>query len=417
MNLRDILSYLNIDLNTDLRINKITTNSKEVTKGDLFVAINNGHNYIDEAIKNGATCVITMDNKHHEVLTIHALDTKEVLYKLSMYVRNLYNIPLIAITGSTGKTTTKDLISLILEKKYNVLKSLKNHNNNIGLPNTLLNLNDTYDVAVVEMGMNHFNEISLLSKIAKPNYAIITNIGSAHIGNLGSKKNILKAKEEILDGMDNGILLVNKKDKYLKKIKYDNTIRVGKKSIGVKKIKYYKDYIEFYIGKTKFRFNYPFKHLLPDVFLAIQVGLLFDVDLNLISKSISEYKTEVGRLNIIKGKYTIIDDSYNSSYEALIGALSKLKHERNHKIIILGDILELGNFSYKYHKKINKYLKKIRNKEVLLIGEYTKNINGVHFETVESINKYLRKRNIDNSIIYIKGSRKMNLDKIKIGPI
>ena len=188
MNLRDILSYLNIDLNTDLRINKITTNSKEVTKGDLFVAINNGHNYIDEAIKNGAVCVITMDNKHHEVLTIHALDTKEILYKLSMYVRNLYNIPLIAITGSTGKTTTKDLISLILEKKYNVLKSLKNHNNNIGLPNTLLNLNDTYDVAVVEMGMNHFNEISLLSKIAKPNYAIITNIGSAHIGNLGSKK-------------------------------------------------------------------------------------------------------------------------------------------------------------------------------------------------------------------------------------
>jgi UDP-N-acetylmuramyl pentapeptide synthase len=153
--------------------------------------------------------------------------------------------------------------------------------------------------------------------------------------------------------------------------------------------------------------------VLSDVFIAIKIGLLFDVDINLISKAISEYKFEDGRLNIIKKKYTIIDDSYNSSYESVIGGLNRLKSEKEFKFIILGDILELGIYSKKYHKKINKYLKRIKNKEVLLIGEYTKYIKGIHFNSVDEINEYLALHLIDNCIIYIKGSRKMNLDKIK----
>ena len=193
MRLDSILEYLGIDIDTDLVINKIKTNSKEVECGDLFLAINKGHYYIDEAISNGAIAVISENNKHYDVLTIHVESTKEVFKKIASYLRNLYNIPLIAVTGSTGKTTTKDLISLVLSKKYNVLKSIKNQNNDIGLPLTLLNLNNSYDVVVTEMGMNHIGEISELSMIAKPDYAVITNIGSAHIGNLGSRENIFKA--------------------------------------------------------------------------------------------------------------------------------------------------------------------------------------------------------------------------------
>ena len=414
MRLDSILKYLDIDIETDLEINKIKTNSKEVENGDLFLAINKGHYYIDEAINNGAVAIISENNKHYDVLTIHVESTKEVLKKIGSYLRNLYKIPLIAVTGSTGKTTTKDLISLILSKKYNVLKSIKNNNNDIGLPLTLLNLNDKYDVVVTEMGMNHIGEISELSKIAKPDYAVITNIGSAHVGNLGSRDNIFKAKLEILDGMNDGVLLLNKKDKYLRKVKYKNKVLVSKRSLKIKKIKYYSDRIEFYINKIKFKFNSPFKHILPDVFLAIKIGMLFDVDLNLISSALSEYKFENGRLNIIKNKYTIIDDSYNSSYEAIIGGLSRLKQEKDFKFIILGDILELGIYSEKYHKKINKYLRKIKNKQVLLIGEYTKYINGIHFDSVDEINEYLKNHLMDNSIIYIKGSRKMNLDKVKL---
>lgn len=414
MRLDSILKYLDIDIDTDLEINKIRTNSKEVENGDLFLAINKGHYYIDEAINNGAVAIISENNKHYDVLTIHVESTKEVLKKIGSYLRNLYKIPLIAVTGSTGKTTTKDLISLILSKKYNVLKSIKNNNNDIGVPLTLLNLNDKYDVVVTEMGMNHIGEISELSKIAKPDYAVITNIGSAHVGNLGSRDNIFKAKLEILDGMNDGVLLLNKKDKYLRKVKYKNKVLVSKRSLKIKKIKYYSDRIEFYINKIKFKFNSPFKHILPDVFLAIKIGMLFDIDLNLISSALSEYKFENGRLNIIKNKYTIIDDSYNSSYEAIIGGLSRLKQEKDFKFIILGDILELGIYSEKYHKKINKYLRKIKNKQVLLIGEYTKYINGIHFNTVDEINEYLKNHLMDNSIIYIKGSRKMNLDKVKL---
>jgi len=414
LELNNILKCLDINIDTDLVINKIKTNSKEVGPNDLFLAINKGHYYIDEAINNGAVAVISENGKHYDVLTIHVDSTKEALKKIASYLRNLYKIPLIAVTGSTGKTTTKDLISLILSKKYNVLKSEKNNNNDIGLPLTLLNLNDAYDVIVTEMGMNHLGEISELSKIAKPDYAVITNIGSAHIGNLGSRKNIFKAKLEILDGMNNGILLLNKKDKYFKKVKYKNSIYVGEKKLKVKKIRCLSNCIKFRINKTEFKFNTPFKHVLPDLFLAIKIGLLFNIDLNLISSAISEYKFLNGRLNIINDKYTIIDDSYNSSYEALIGVLKKLKKEKRYKFIILGDILELGVYSEKYHKKINKYLKKIKNKKVLLIGDYTKKIDGIHFLSVDDINEYLNKCLIDNCIVYIKGSRKMNLDKIKV---
>ena len=290
MELNNLLKCLDINIDTDLIINNIKTNSKEVGPNDLFLAINKGHLYIEEAINNGAVAVISENGKHYDVLTVHVDSTKEALKKIASYLRSLYKIPLIAITGSTGKTTTKDLISLILSKKYNVLKSEKNNNNDIGLPLTLLNLNEKYDVIVTEMGMNHFGEIKELSNIAKPDYAVITNIGSAHIGNLGSRKNILKAKLEILDGMNNGLLLLNKKDKYLKKIKYKNKIYVDSKKLKVKRIKCLSDCIKFRINKTEFKFNTPFKHILPDLFLAIQIGMIFGVDLNLISSALCEYK-------------------------------------------------------------------------------------------------------------------------------
>ncbi len=407
MKLSEINKILNGKINKDITFNKIRTSSKEIEKGDLFLAINKGHDYIDEAIKNGATAIIS--EKYLDIPSIKVDDSILALGQIAHYIRSLYNIPLIAITGSVGKTTTKELIYLVLSKKYKVLKSNKNQNNHIGLPLTLLNLDETYDIVVTELGMNHFNEISYLSKICNPNYAIITNIGTAHIGNLGSKKNILKAKLEILDGMNEKKLIINNEDKYLKKIK--NTIKVDTKSLNIKNIKY--GFIqEFDIEDVHFVFN-SFKHLLDDVYIAIKVGLLFNIDLNLISEAISEYQTMDGRLNIINKEYKIIDDSYNSSYEALIGGLDILKNESNKKFIILGDMLELGKYSIKYHKKINKHLNKIKNKEVLLIGNYTKLIKGIHFDSIDEIIGYLKNNIKENNIIYIKGSRKFNLDKIK----
>ena len=401
MKLSEINNILKGKINKDVSFNKIKMNSKDITTNDVFLAINKGHNYIDEAINNGAVGIISEYDLDYPSIKVD--NSILALGKIANYIRNLYDIPLIAITGSVGKTTTKELIYSVLSKKYKVLKSEKNKNNNIGCPLTLLNLDETYDIIVLEFGMNHFNEISYLSKICNPDYAIITNIGTAHIGNLGSKKNILKAKLEILDGMSNKNIIVNNKDRYLKKIR--NAIKVDEKKLNV----IYKNENEFIIDNVIF--NYKYKHILPDIFIAIKVGLLFDINLKLISEAISEFEPIDGRLNIINREYKIIDDSYNSSYESLIEGLKSL--DNNFKYIVLADMLELGKFSIKYHKKVNRYLKKIKNKKVLLIGNYTKYIDGIHFENLDELILFLKSNIKKCDTVYIKGSRKFNLDIIK----
>ena len=219
MNLHDILKISNGEIiNGDVKninINKIEIDSRKVEDNDLFICIkgrnNDGHNYINE-IKDKCSCIVVSSDVKIDTntLIIKVEDTIIFMNELASEIRKKYsNIPLISITGSYGKTTTKELLSHVLSSKYNVLYTKGNFNNNIGIPTTLFNLNNNYNLIVLEMGMNHLNEISFLSKMYVPNLCIITNIGTSHIGYLKSKKNILKAKMEITDGLDNGILKSN----------------------------------------------------------------------------------------------------------------------------------------------------------------------------------------------------------------
>lgn len=375
-----------------LKINKFSFNSKEIESNDAFVCINSGSNYIEEAIINGAVVIIcdyTVTYQNHDILIIKTDNIYKLLSKVSEFILKKTNVKKIAITGSNGKTTTKELIYYVLKSKYKVLKNDGNKNNFLGLMDTIFKLKD-HDFLVMEMGMNHLGEISFLSSILKPDIGIITNIGSAHIGNLGNKKNIFKAKMEIVDGNSNIVLFVNGNDKYLKKTR------------GIK------------VKKNDCNFTPAFDHMKTNYNLAIAVCEYLHFDKSEIINILSDYQMYRQRMNVIyKNSTIIIDDTYNASLESTIGGLSYVKKYKQDKIIILGDILETGKYSKKIHKKIDHYLKHISNKIVLLIGNHTNYIKGIHFVNHFELINYLDNININNKVIYLKGSRKMKLETIR----
>jgi len=418
--IKEIVKGISND-NLDIPYNDIVIDSRIVKEGDIFICIIgknlDGHNFINEAIEKKAACIIVSSDIEISIPSIKVDDTLIALENISKYFINKYRPKVIGITGSNGKTTTKELICDILSTKYNVLKNDGNKNNIYGLTTTILNLKPETEILVLEMGMNHEKEISRLSKICNPDIGIITNIGTSHIGLLNGKKNIFKAKLEIKDGMDNGILIVNGDDKYLKKVK-------GSYKCG---INHYNDLIAYNIYSNndiltfnifldkeyQIKFNNPIKYFISDILLAIKTCLMFNIDISAIVEKISEYKMMDKRMNIIKlNNNVLINDCYNSSFESLLGGLQYLKRIYSSKLIILGDILELGKYSKKIHKKIKRYLNCINNKIVLTVGKSTRYINGVHFDNNDDLIKYINNLEIENCYIYVKGSRKMNLESV-----
>lgn len=420
MTLYDLFDILNLPRpNRNKKINKIEFDSRNIQKNDIFIAIkgNNydGNDFIAEAIKKGAIYCIT-DKDINNKKCIKVLDIKKLIFDLTNYIRCKYNIPLIAITGSNGKTTTKELIYQILKSKYNILKSEGNNNNIYGVSKTLFNLDEKYDLILLELGSNHSGEISYLSKMCNPTYSIITNIGTSHIGNFKSRKNIFKEKISILDGMKEKKLIVNGDDKYLKKLNYYKCgINYGNNLVAYNlRSDYNKLNFNIHIdSEYEVEFNYPIMHFINDILLAIKTALDFNIDMKDIVEGIKNFNNIDMRMNIIKtSKYVIINDCYNSSFESLKGGINYLKTLSGNKIIILGDILELGSYSKKIHKKVNRYLRPVKDSLVLTKGEYTKYINGIHFKNNADIIEYLKGMDLKGKYIYVKGSRKMKLEEI-----
>ena len=368
MNMLEILKAVNgkaFNFNENFSINNIVIDSREALKGDLFIALDG--KYINDAIKKDISCFITDKKMDCDIPFIVVSDIYQSLLDLGCYVRKKYQeIPLIAITGSTGKTTTKVMLYCVLSKKYKVLKSEGNYNNHIGLPLTLFKLNDTYDVIIVELGMNHLGEIDKLSKVCLPDLSIITNIGSSHIGNLGSIKNIKKAKMEIID---------NSK-KTLTPFKNKSTELIKKYPIKIIKNDLYGT--EFVLGKYHFKSNTP--NMINNISIILMVSEIFGIN-NVETLSIMEkFKMPDKRMNVIDNRFILIDDCYNASYESILNGINLFKNLPNKKLIVLGDILELGRFSKKYHKKISNKLKGLKYTTILTVGSNTKYIkNAVHF--------------------------------------
>ena len=441
MNTNQLLKYLELENRSSLSL-KITggkIDSRKIREGDIFFAYkgNNvdGNKFIDEAFKNGASIVFTSDRsyvKNNRIIFVKNIT--KCLIKIAEFWLSNFNPIKIAITGSNGKTTLKDTVTNVLEREFgknSVISSEGNQNNQIGVPLNILKLKKKHKYAVFELGMNSMGEISTLSKILKPNYSVITNIGTAHIGELGSQENILKAKIEIIDGMDSkGILLIDNEDKYANKIKSLLKEKVIINDIGTTgsvtikwdvqnkifyNLKFDQKNLDFILKK-----QYG-KHLLKIFAFSGLLAVLLKVKNLNLKKTIESFLPLEGRQKIISLSKTmnIIDDSYNANYESMIAAINYLNTFNNHKIIIIGEIAELGKFSDQIHLKIGKYLRNNFTGIVIGFGYKTKvfetslKSNFFYVQTHDEILKMIFEKTRKKSCtLLFKGSRLNKLDLV-----
>ena len=399
----DILNIADGELiigDKNLICENFSKDTREINVNDVYVGIKgekfDGSKFWKDALDKGASCVIVENiivteeerNKYSKKTIIKVDDTLEALYKIARFKRDLYNIPVIAITGSVGKTSTKDIVANVVSKKYNTLKTIGNNNNNIGLPFTILKLKE-HEAAVIEMGMNHFGEIRLLASIAKPNICIITNIGTSHIGNLGSRENILKAKLEILEESKDVKVILNNDNDLLHKWYIENNQNWNIKTYGIENksdfnaenIKLYTDGSEFTCNisgkEQKIKVPVGGEHFVLNSLCAITVGELLKIDINDIKDGIQEFELTKKRMDIkeLPNGIKVINDAYNASFESMQATLRYLtEFKENRKIAILGDMFELGEYAKELHEKVGKEV--VKNKIDILIcnGDNAKNI-------------------------------------------
>ena len=437
--------------NEEIECENFSRDTRTLKKGDTFVAIKgatfDGNVFWKEAFDNGADTVI-IDNielkkedieKYKGKNIIQVLDTKKALKEIAKAKRELYkDLIVIGVTGSVGKTSTKDIIANVLSKKYNTLKTEGNSNNDIGLPLTILSLRN-HEVAVIEMGMNHLGEISELTKIAKPSISVITNVGTAHIGNLGSRENILKAKLEILDGMNKKRLVINNDNDLLHKWKNENKEDIEIHTFGIENTsEVMAENIERTENETNFICNYKdekIKIKVPvggEVFVlnalcATAIGKMLDLTNDQIQEGISTFELTKKRMEIInlENGAKIINDSYNASVDSMNASLKYLSETSGErKIAILGDMFELGDFSEELHRKVGREVAEDKIDLLYLIGEDSKYIkdeaikngmnskNILYFNSKDELYETLIKNLKENDVVLFKASNGMKLFEI-----
>ena len=425
--------------------------TRTIKKGDTYIAIKgenfDGNLFWKDALDKGAKTVI-MNNinidkdilgVYKNINIIQVEDTKKALIQMATAKRELYkDLIVIGVTGSVGKTSTKDMIANVLSQKYNTLKTEGNNNNDIGLPLTILRLKDE-KVAVIEMGMNHFGEISILTKIAKPTISVITNIGTSHIGILGSRENILKAKLEILEGMKEPNIVVNNDNDLLHEWYLSNKNNINIKTFGIyEKSDCMSENIVKEENSSKFICNIDgekFKEEIPvggEVFIqnslcASLVGKMCGLSHQEIQNGICSFKLTKKRMESIKLKNgaTIINDSYNASFESMKASIEYLSNTKaKRKIAVLGDMFELGKYSEELHRKVGKVVSENNIDKLYLIGDMAKFIgeeskknsklkgNIYYFNSKEELLEKIKKEIEKDDIILFKASNGMKLFEV-----
>ncbi len=410
----------------------VTTDSRNIPANSIFFALKgdnfNGNSFANEALAKGAAYAVIDEPEFASNDRMIVVDNVlSSLQQLAQFHRNRLGLPILAITGTNGKTTTKELITAVLSKKYSVDSTKGNLNNHIGVPLTLLSMNNKTEFGVVEMGANHPGEIKILCEIANPDFGLITNIGKAHLEGFGSFEGVIKTKSELYD------FIRNKGGKCF--LNADNSL-LTQKANNIEQISYGRSTDYFMSGELASTDNYlVVKALFPKGWLYLKskligdynfenllaaacIGKYFEVDPLLIQKAIADYTPSNNRSQLIrKEKNTIIMDAYNANPTSMMAALSNfagIRHEN--KCVILGDMLELGNTSAAEHQKITDFIEEQTFSEVILVGPQFKNTidqtQKKKFDQVELLANYLKIHPIENKLILIKGSRGIHLEKI-----
>ncbi len=400
----------------------VDTDTRSIRQDSLFFALKgdnfNGNMFAIEALNNGANFAIIDEEKYHiHPNTILVNDVLKTLQQLAHFHRKQLNIPIIALTGSNGKTTTKELITAVISKKFKVISTKGNLNNHIGVPLTLLSMRPTTEIGIVEMGANHLKEIEFLSNLAAPNYGYITNFGKAHLEGFGSFDAIIKGKSELYDFLrkTQGIAFVNTDDK----------VQI-EQSAGIEQTSFNNEFIEF-IGanpyvKVRFGNTIVESELIgaynyTNIAAAICIGNYFKVPLTDIKNAIENYVASNNRSQIIdKENSKIILDAYNANPTSMEAALKNFNLvQGEHKIVFLGDMFELGQESAFEHQKIAEFATSLGFEAVYLIGKAfstTDVKNALLYDSFESFKNSNNSIYATNATILIKGSRGMALERI-----
>ena len=403
-----------------------------------------------EALDNGAKIAIVENinftyaemeaykSKNKTIIKVE--NTLKALSQIAEYKRSMYDIPVIGVTGSVGKTSTKDIIASVVSQKYKTLKTEGNNNNHIGVPKTILRLKDE-EAAVVEMGMNHLGEIKALANISKPTLAVITNIGTSHIGNLGSRQNILRAKLEILEGMKNKKIVINNDNDLLHKWYEENkenyeiiTFGIINDSDFMAEDIILNDHGSSFVCETngeKISINVPVagEHYIYNALCAVAVGKTLDLTDEQIKEGIEKVEIAKKRMEIVnlKNNVTLVNDTYNASLESIKEALKYITNiSSGRKIAVLGDVLELGEFSGQIHEKIGEEVAKQNINILICCGQNSKNIcdiaieNGMkrenvyHEHNIKKVLKRISEKMEKDDVILLKASNGMKFSEIAV---
>ena len=413
------------------RSSGISTDTRTIKSKNLFFCLKgknfNGNLFIDQAISLGASFVIYDEEKHNHKSkrAFKVKNALETLQALAKHHRSKFNIPIIGLTGSNGKTTSKELINSVLSQKFNVTYTANNFNNHIGVPLTILKINTKTDIAIVEMGANQLGEIDLLCNIADPTIGYITNFGKAHLEGFGGLKGVIKGKSELYKYIrkSKGVILVNNDDRIQReKSKGINTFSFGKSKKSdclIYNTTSNKGLCEARLNDKKILTNLHGEYNFENINASIAMGIHFGLSFEQIENGIKYYVPKNNRSEILKTKSNLLFiDSYNANPTSMkVSIQSFMKFKKVEKILILGDMHEIGKTSLNEHERILNSVKNNKDLKIFLVGKIFNqlkfNSDRIHFfKEIDELIEYFKKNLVTGHTIFLKGSRKINLEKL-----